>query len=63
MDGYLAAWDAANADHGVRKGPFEIPQDEYFGVSLTGSDVFYLAAHSLVGTKVDYPAFANLDED
>jgi hypothetical protein len=40
LAGYLAAWDAANADHGARKGLYEIPQDEYFGVSLTGSDVF-----------------------
>jgi Pentapeptide repeats (8 copies) len=61
LDGYLAAWDA-DADHGARKSPFDGPPDESFDRRLTGADVFYLAARSLVGTKQDYPVFEVLDE-
>src|SRR5260221_11372319 len=45
LQDYLDRWQAeTEAEHGERKGPFA-------GVPLTGADVFYLAARTLVGTN------------
>jgi len=40
----LNAWNAPNANHGERRGPFD-------GVWLTGADVFFLAAYTLAGLE------------
>jgi hypothetical protein len=45
----LAAWDAPDADHGERKGPFG-------GVPLTGADVFWLAKR----VRSEYGSVPNL---
>jgi hypothetical protein len=48
----LAAWDA-KTDHGGRRNPFD--GDDH---RLTGADVFFLAAHVLVGTNPNFPDLA-----
>jgi hypothetical protein len=63
LDGYLAAWNAQGADHGGRNSPFDRSAGEYLDLTLTGADVFYLAACAAVGTTVEYPSFAVEDED
>jgi Pentapeptide repeats (8 copies) len=54
LDTILAAWDA-EANHSDRKGPFDprgLEYEERELLRLTGADVFYLAAHTLIGTTV-----------
>ena len=47
--GMLTAWDAPNANHGERKGPFDrsgLTFEEQQRVQLTGADVSWLAEQS-----------------
>src|SRR5262249_26103424 len=59
----LAAWDA-EPDHGNRRGPFDASglsdrEIEEKHLRLTGADVFFLAAHTLVAMRDDCPDLAS----
>ena len=46
LQGMLDAWEAPEADHGERKGPFDrrgLSDEERHRLLLTGADVFWLA--------------------
>jgi hypothetical protein len=53
LDERLGSWDA-ETDHGNRLSPFGT-EDYHVGYFLTGAEVFYLAARSLIGTKPNAP--------
>jgi hypothetical protein len=67
LDAILAAWDA-ETDHSGRIGPFdrlEVREEEKKLLTLTGADVFYLAARALIGTTfqpvIYLPPITDLD--